>query len=79
MTAADLSAAATVVDLAHDAVRHAIGRLSTAAEPEAQQTVLYDVAHAAAAVEIARSLLAYGANGDLEARFACRVRRRRRP
>ena len=71
MTAADLSAAASVVDLAHNVVHKAVARLDTLPDPESHQTILYDVAHAAAGVEIARSLLDYGAKGDLEARLAC--------
>ncbi len=71
MTAADLSAAASVVDLAHGVVQQAVRRLSAAPEPESQQAVLYDVAHAAAGVEIARSLLDYGAKGDIEGRLTC--------
>ena len=71
MTAADLSAAASVVDLAHGVVQQAVRRLSSAPEPESQQAVLYDLAHAAAAVEIARSLLDYAAKGDIEARITC--------
>ena len=69
LTAADLSAAASVVDLAHGVVQQAVSRLSAAPEPESQQAVLYDVAHAAAGVEIARSLLDYGAKGDIESRL----------
>ncbi len=71
MTAVDLAAAASVVDLAHEVVQRAVAQLSTAPDPEAQQAVLYDVAHAAAALEIGRSLLDYGAKGDLEGRLAC--------
>ena len=35
------------------------------------QAVLYDLAHAAAGVGIARSVLGYGAHGDDEAAIAC--------
>ncbi|HMK12984.1 MAG TPA: acyl-CoA dehydrogenase family protein, partial [Acidimicrobiales bacterium] len=71
MTAADLSAAASVVDLAHGVVDRAVRRLSRSRDPEAEQVVLYDLAHAAAGVAIARSFLDYGANGDDEARMTC--------
>ncbi len=71
MTAADLSAAATVVDLAHGVVTSAVRRLTLLPDPEADQVLLYDIAHAAAGVEIARSLLDYGDKGDVEARMTC--------
>jgi (2S)-methylsuccinyl-CoA dehydrogenase len=38
---------------------------------DAHQVVAYDLAHAAAAVEVARSVIDYGNKGDLEARIAC--------
>ena len=71
MTAADLSAAASVVDLAHSVLTRAVRRLTTLADPEAEQVLLYDIAHASAGVEIARSLLEYGQRGDDEARITC--------
>ena len=39
--------------------------------PEVHQALAYDLAHAAAEVEMARSMLDYGAKGDLEARLTC--------
>ena len=39
--------------------------------PDAHQVLAYDLAHAAAAVETARSMLGYGALGDDEARLTC--------
>ena len=42
-----------------------------AAAPTRDQVLAYDLAHAAAAVETARSLLDYGAKGDLEAAITC--------
>jgi (2S)-methylsuccinyl-CoA dehydrogenase len=71
VTAPDLSAAASVVNLADAVVRRASLHLAPFAEGDEKQVVLYDVAHAAAAVEIARSLVDYGAKGDIEARIAC--------
>jgi (2S)-methylsuccinyl-CoA dehydrogenase len=71
VTAPDLSAAASVVDLADAVVQQAARHLAPFAEGDEKQVVLYDVAHAAAAVEIARSLLDYGAKGDVEGRIAC--------
>ena len=49
------------------AVRH----LAANGGPDRHQTLAYDLAHAAAQVETARSLLDYGAKGDLEARITC--------
>ncbi len=71
MTAADLSAAASVVDLAQDVCTRAVRRLARLRDPEANQVLLYDVAHAAAGAEIARSLLDYGEKGEVEARMTC--------
>ena len=48
-------------------VRH----LSASGGPDAHQVLAYDLAHAAAAVETARSMLGYGALGDDEARLTC--------
>ena len=39
--------------------------------PDVDQVLGYDLAHAAAAVETARSMLDYGAHGELEAQIAC--------
>ena len=71
MTAADLSAAASVVDLAQGVITRAVRRLALLPDPEADQVLLYDIAHASAGVEIARSLLDYGEKGDVEARMTC--------
>ena len=71
MTGPDLSAAASVVELADTVVQQAARHLAPFAEGDEKQVVLYDVAHAAAAVEIARSLLDYGAKGEVEGRIAC--------
>ena len=38
---------------------------------DANQVVAYDLAHAAAAVAVARAVLDYGAQGEVEARLAC--------
>jgi (2S)-methylsuccinyl-CoA dehydrogenase len=70
VTAADLSAAASVVDLAHGVVERAARHLATAND-DTQQVALYDLAHAAAGIETARALLDYGAKGDLEAQITC--------
>ena len=66
----DLQAAAEVVDQASSVVATATAALA-AGSVDDQQVLAYDLAHAAAAVEIARALLDYGAKGDLEAAITC--------
>ena len=71
---ADLTAASDVVDLCQhaidDAARH-LARQSRGGHGDDDQPVLYDLAHSAASVAIARSVLEYGAAGDNEAAVAC--------
>ncbi|MEM9514865.1 MAG: acyl-CoA dehydrogenase family protein [Actinomycetota bacterium] len=68
---ADLAAAADVIDLADRVVGKAIRSLAESGGPDAHQVLAYDIAHAASAVATARSLLDYGAKGDVEARITC--------
>src|SRR3954468_15161046 len=71
MAIPDLSAAATAVDLAQTVVHDGIAALAAAGSIDDNQVLAYDVAHAAAAVETARTLLDYGGKGDVEARITC--------
>jgi len=71
MVTADLTAAADVVELARSVVRTGTKSLKAGGGPDADQVLAYDLAHAAAAVETARSMLDYGALGDTEAAIAC--------
>ena len=71
MTAPDIQAAASAISLAADVVAAAVGSARTRPDSEDQQVLLYDLAHAASAVEISRSLIDYGAKGDVEGRLAC--------
>ncbi len=71
LPAPDLSAAANVIDLAHDVVAAAVRQLAATGGPDVQQVLAYDLAHASAQVETARALLDYGAKGELEGRLAC--------
>ncbi|MEY2402498.1 MAG: (2S)-methylsuccinyl-CoA dehydrogenase, partial [Acidimicrobiaceae bacterium] len=71
MTEPDLSAAATAVDLANAVVRAGVSALAAAGSIDDNQVLAYDLAHAAAAVETARTLLDYGGKGDTEARITC--------
>ncbi|MEJ5254244.1 MAG: acyl-CoA dehydrogenase family protein [Acidimicrobiales bacterium] len=68
--AADLTAAKAVIDSAASLVEQATRHLASDSL-DAHQVVAYDLAHAAAAVETGRAMLAYGARGDVEARLAC--------
>lgn len=71
MQAGDLQAAADTVALASDVVERASSRLAAAGGPDERQVFGYDLAHAAAAVETARSALEYGSHGKLEREIAC--------
>jgi len=71
MPSPDLSAAATAIQTARAAVDAGVKALAEAGGPDVAQVLAYDVAHAAAAVATAESLLAYGAKGDIEARITC--------
>jgi len=65
---ADLSAAHEAVHAADDIVAGAARGLTNIDE---QQVVAYDVAHAAAGVELAKAMLEYGEKGAVEAKLAC--------
>lgn len=67
----DLQSAATVIGIARQMVDTATARLAAAGGPDKNQTLAYDLAHVAAAVETARSLIDYGAKGDIEANITC--------
>jgi (2S)-methylsuccinyl-CoA dehydrogenase len=69
--APDLTQAASAVALAQEVVDKAVAALKANGGVDANQVVAYDLAHAASAVGTARSTLAYGGKGDVEARIAC--------
>jgi (2S)-methylsuccinyl-CoA dehydrogenase len=69
LPAANLNAAASAVETARDVVQRGLAHLAATGSVDADQVVAYDLAHAAAAVETARTLLDYGAKGDEEARI----------
>ncbi|MDD9370177.1 MAG: acyl-CoA dehydrogenase, partial [Acidimicrobiales bacterium] len=71
MSAPDLNAAASAIDLARDVVQRALAHLAATGSVDADQVVAYDLAHAAAAIETARTLVDYGAKGDEEAAITC--------
>jgi (2S)-methylsuccinyl-CoA dehydrogenase len=67
----DLTAAAAVLELAQSVVGKGIHHLATTGSIDTDQVLAYDLAHGAAAIETARSMLDYGAKGDVEARLTC--------
>ncbi len=69
----DLAAAAEVIDLADAVIASGVQRMNTQGGPDAAQVLAYDLAHSAAGAATARSLLDYGAKGDVEARLTCAV------
>jgi (2S)-methylsuccinyl-CoA dehydrogenase len=71
MSAADLVTAARTIELADAIVGKGVRTLAATGGPDSQQVLAYDLAHAGAAVETARSMLDYGAKGELEAKLTC--------
>jgi (2S)-methylsuccinyl-CoA dehydrogenase len=67
----DLSTAAAAVTLAQGVVDAAIEAVRAAGGIDANQVVVYDLAHAASAVATARASLTYGDRGEVEALIAC--------
>ena len=67
----DLTSAALVIELCQNAVGKGLRTLVAGGGPDVHQVIAYDLAHAAAAIETARSMLDYGAKGDVEARLTC--------
>ena len=70
-SAADLVVAAHAIKVADAIVGKGVRTLATTGGPDTQQVLAYDLAHASAAVETARSMLDYGAKGELEAQLTC--------
>ena len=52
-------------------LQRATKRLAESGGPDKQQVLAYDLAHSCAALETARSLLDYGARGEVESTIAC--------
>src|SRR5438132_7331995 len=71
MSTPNVQGAATVVDVAHDVVSGAARLLASHGSIDDHQVLAYDLAHAAAGVALARSILDYGAQGEVEGRIAC--------
>jgi (2S)-methylsuccinyl-CoA dehydrogenase len=70
-TTPDLQTAATVISTARSMVDTSIHTLIAKGGPDKNQTLAYDIAHVAAQVETARSLLDYGAKGATEGNITC--------
>lgn len=69
--APDLQTAASVIAAARAMVDKSIASLIAKGGPDQEQTLAYDIAHVAAQVETARSLLDYGAKGTVEGNITC--------
>ena len=67
----DLRTAADVIDLASRTVGKGLRALAESGGADVHQVLAYDLAHAASAVETARSLLDYGAKGTREGLITC--------
>ena len=75
MTTPDIQAAADAVAVAKGVIDAAVRHLSANGGADQRQsenqTIAYDMVHAAAAIENAGAVIEYGAKGDVEARIAC--------
>ena len=71
MTTPDLQACASVIELAQNVVGRGVRHLAANGGPDRHQVLAYDLAHGAAAVETARSMLDYGAKGETEGLLTC--------
>jgi (2S)-methylsuccinyl-CoA dehydrogenase len=71
MSAPDMQAATDALALGISVIDRATSHIAAMADADDHQSLLYDLAHAASAVEISRSLIDYGAKGDAEGRLAC--------
>jgi (2S)-methylsuccinyl-CoA dehydrogenase len=69
--APDLAAARDAIGVADTLVGKAIRHLAASGGPDRHQVLAYDIAHAAAQVATAKSMLDYGAKGTVEAALTC--------
>lgn len=68
----DLPAAADAIDLADRVVGKAVRRLASLdGGPDEHQVLAYEIAHAAAGVATAKSLIDYGNKGEVEGKITC--------
>ena len=71
MTAPDMQNAADALRIASDIISSATASAASLGAVDDHQVFLYDLAHAASAVEISRSLIDYGTKGEVEGNLAC--------
>jgi (2S)-methylsuccinyl-CoA dehydrogenase len=71
MSEPDLQQAASAIEAGTAIVRAGTIRLAETSSIDADQVLAYDLAHGAASLETARSMIDYGAKGDLEAAMTC--------
>ncbi len=71
VTTSDLELASRAVELAGSAVIAAVAKLASSGDPEADQVISYDVAHAAAGARTAEAALEYAQHGRTEALIVC--------
>ena len=65
----DLDVAAALIDQADDVLTGALRELAKRGGIDANETLAYDLAHAASSLAAARSCLSYAAKGDVEAQL----------
>src|ERR1700677_3570860 len=65
----DIDQATDLIERGNDVVKGALATLDERGGVDANETIAYDLAHAASALATARSCLAYAARGDEEARL----------
>ena len=65
----DLDATAELIERGHEVITSALGVLDGRGGIDANETLAYDLAHAASSLAAARSCLTYAARGDVEARL----------
>jgi (2S)-methylsuccinyl-CoA dehydrogenase len=67
----DLTEMLKALALASATIAQAVKAVARDGGPDHQQVLAYDLAHVAAGIRIAESLLGYGEDGEIEARIAC--------
>lgn len=68
-TLESLDSASHLIDLAQDVINGGVSRLKDLGGVDAEQTLAYDLAHAASAIATARACLNYARRGDAEAKL----------
>lgn len=71
LPAPDLAGAAEAIAIADGVVGAAVRHLAANGGPDRNQVLAYDLAHGAAQVAAAKTMLDYGAKGEVEAKLTC--------